>query len=81
MHMLSAGSRRKVGLVAAAASGAALTLLDTPFAALDVASGRVLAELLAEAADDAGRAWVVADHGLPPALAGAPLAGTVDLGD
>lgn len=81
MHMLSTGSRRKVGLVAAAASGAALTLLDTPFAALDVASCRVLAELLAEAAHDGGRAWVVADAALPPVLAGLPLAGSIDLGD
>jgi ABC-type multidrug transport system ATPase subunit len=81
MYMLSAGSRRKVGLVAAAASGAELTLLDTPFAALDSASCRVLASLLAEAADSEHRAWVLADYELPPPLAGIRLAGVIDLGD
>lgn len=81
MYMLSTGSRRKVGLVAAAASGAELTLLDTPFAALDAASCRVLADLLAEAADNERRAWVLADYELPPRLAGLRLAGVIDLGD
>ena len=81
MYMLSTGSRRKVGLVAAAASGAAVTLLDTPFAALDAASCRVLAELLAEAAESERRAWVLADYDLPPRLAGIRLAGVIDLGD
>jgi ABC-type transport system involved in cytochrome c biogenesis ATPase subunit len=81
MYMLSAGSRRKVGLLAAAASGAELTLLDTPFAALDSASCRVLASLLAEAAGSEHRAWVLADYELPPLLAGVQLAGVIDLGD
>lgn len=81
MFMLSTGSRRKVGLVAAAASGAELTLLDTPFAALDAASCRVLAELLGEAADDKRRAWVLADYELPARLAGLRLASVIDLGD
>lgn len=79
LAMLSTGSRRKVGLVAAAASGAALTLLDTPFAALDAPSSRVLAGLLAEAAASRTRAWVVADYGLPALLAGVPLAAEIDL--
>lgn len=82
LFMLSTGSRRKVGLVAAAASGAALTLLDLPFAALDAASRRVLAAVLAEAATAAdGRAWVVADYAQPEALAEVRWAGVVDLGD
>ncbi len=81
LFMLSAGSRRKVGLVAAAASGAPLTLLDTPFAALDAASARVLADVLAEAAEDTARAWVVADHEIPAVLQGVALAGVIDLGD
>lgn len=81
MFMLSTGSRRKVGLVAAAASGAELTLLDTPFAALDAASCRVLAELLAEAAEDRRRAWVLADYELNPRLEGIALAALIDLGD
>lgn len=81
MYMLSTGSRRKVGLAAAAASGATLTLIDTPFAALDAASCRVLAELMAEAAESERRAWVLADYELPPRLVGIRLAGVIDLGD
>jgi ABC-type transport system involved in cytochrome c biogenesis ATPase subunit len=81
MFMLSAGSRRKLGLVAAAASGAELTLLDTPYAALDARSGRLLSELLAEAAEGRERAWVIADYELPAGLVGVLLAGVIDLGD
>lgn len=81
LYMLSAGSRRKLGLLGAAASGAALTLLETPYAALDGRSARVLTELLAEAAEGRERAWVLADYELPAGLAGVRLAATVDLGD
>jgi len=81
MFMLSSGSRRKVGLVAAAASGAALTLIDTPFAALDVGSGRVLTAVLAEAAANTDRAWVIADHECPPSLVNLPFSAVIDLGD
>jgi ABC-type multidrug transport system ATPase subunit len=81
MFMLSTGSRRKVGLVAALASGAALTLLDAPFAALDAASCRRLVTRLAQAAEDLRHAWVLADYELPAGLAGVPLAGRIDLGD
>ncbi|TNF60302.1 MAG: ATP-binding cassette domain-containing protein [Burkholderiales bacterium] len=73
MFMLSAGSRRKVGLVAAFASGAALTLLDQPLAALDAPSTRWLLGLLSEQAARRQRIWVVADHEAP---AGVPLAST-----
>ena len=59
--MLSTGSRRKVWLAAAFASGAALTLLDQPFAAVDKASMRVMIEWLNGAAQ-AGRAVVVAER-------------------
>jgi ABC-type multidrug transport system ATPase subunit len=79
--MLSTGSRRKVGLVGAAASGAALTLLDQPWAALDARSGRVLSELLTDAAEDRQRAWVVADYEPPAELAEVDWAGVIDLGD
>lgn len=81
MFMLSTGSRRKVGLVAAAASRAQLTLIDTPFAALDAGSSRFLIQLLAEAAEGDRRAWVMADYELPPGLAGTRLSGLIDLGD
>lgn len=81
LYMLSTGSRRKLGLLGAAASGAPLTLLDGPWAALDARSGRVLDELLAEAAEGTTRAWVVADYAWPERLAGLPLAWRLDLGD
>jgi ABC-type multidrug transport system ATPase subunit len=81
LFMLSTGSRRKVGLVAAFASGARVVLLDMPFAALDGPGRMLLDELLREAAGDAARAWIVADYELPATLASVPLAGTVDLGD
>lgn len=81
MYMLSTGSRRKVGLVAAAASEAQLTLIDRPFAALDASSCRVLAQLLTEAAASQSRAWVIADYELPAWLTGVPLSSVIDLGD
>lgn len=63
LSMLSTGSRRKVALVGLLASGATVTCLDQPFAALDAASGRVIREFLADVADHATRTWVVADYG------------------
>jgi ABC-type multidrug transport system ATPase subunit len=76
IFMLSTGSKRKVFLAAAFASGAALTLLDMPFAALDKASiGRVM-QGLEEAASQTGRAWVLADYMAP---AGLRLASVIDL--
>lgn len=68
LSMLSAGTRRKLGLVEADASGAHLTLLDTPFAALDAASRRWLAARLRAAAAGRERAWVVADYAPPPGV-------------
>lgn len=68
MYMLSAGSKRKVWLSAALASGAPLTLIDQPFAALDAPSVRLLRELLAEAGEHPSRAFVVADHEAPPGV-------------
>lgn len=69
LSMLSAGSRRKVGLVALLASGAKITCLDQPFVALDMASIEVLREIMSDMADHASRAWVVADYELDPNLA------------
>ena len=77
LDMLSTGSRRKVWLAAAFASGAALTLLDQPFAALDKTSMGVITGLLQKAAGHPERAWVVADYVAPP---GVPLAGQAELG-
>jgi ABC-type multidrug transport system ATPase subunit len=76
LYMLSTGSKRKVWLAAAFASGAAVTLLDEPFAALDKSSISLLSELLQEAAEHPRRAWVVADYEAPR---GVHLAATVQL--
>ncbi len=78
-YMHSAGSRRKVGIVAAAACGADLVLLDTPYAALDLRSCRLLDEVLADAADSQTQAWVVADYARPQGLSEVALAGVIDL--
>jgi ABC-type multidrug transport system ATPase subunit len=75
--MLSTGTKRKVFLAAAFASGATVTLLDEPFAALDKTSIALVLELLQEAALHPGRAWVVADYLAPRGVA---LAATVALG-
>ncbi len=76
LNMLSAGSRRKVMVVAALASGATVTLLDQPFAALDLASVRVIHEFLQEAVEHSSRAWIVADYEAPTHL---PLASVLNL--
>jgi len=76
--MLSTGTKRKVWLATAFACGAAVTLLDEPFAALDKTSIGLVIALLQEAAQHSTRAWVVADYAPPP---GVPLALTIDLGD
>ncbi len=78
LFMLSTGSKRKVFLAAAFASGAAVTLLDMPFAALDKPSITCLLSLLAEAAAQPTRSFVLADYAAP---AGVPLAATMDLGE
>lgn len=77
LYMLSTGSRRKVALIAALASGATVTLLDQPFASLDQASIRHIKDFLAEAAHHTERAWIVADYEAPTDL---PLASVLQLG-
>lgn len=69
MYMLSAGSKRKVWLCAAFAAGTPLTLIDEPFAALDMSSIRFLQGLLEEASSHPTRAWLLADHAPPEGLA------------
>lgn len=76
LYMLSTGTRRKVLLAAALASGAALTLLDEPFAALDRPSVMFLHAVLTDAAHHPHRAFVIADHEAPE---GIPLAACIDL--
>lgn len=78
LFMLSTGSKRKVWLTAAFASGAAVLLLDEPFAALDAPSIAFVKEQLVKISVQADRAAVIADYTAP---SGVPLAGVIDLGD
>ena len=77
LYMLSTGTKRKVFFAAAFASGAAVTLLDEPFAALDRVSIDAVLKLLHESAAHPIRAWVVADYVAP---CGVALAATIALG-
>jgi ABC-type multidrug transport system ATPase subunit len=76
LHMLSTGTKRKVFLAAAFASGAAVTLLDSPLAALDKSSIAFVQVLLQGAASHQRRAWLVADYEAPRGVA---LAATLTL--
>ena len=76
LYMLSTGSKRKVWLAAAFAAGAAVTMIDDPFAALDKPAIGFLRELLQDAATHPSRAWIVADYTAP---AGVALAAMVEL--
>ena len=76
MYMLSTGSRRKVWLAAALASGRALTLLDEPLAGLDAASIRFLWHTLAGIAERPDRAVVVASA---TRIESVPLSGSIEL--
>lgn len=76
LFMLSTGTRRKLGLVAAFASRADWVLLDQPYAALDMPSQRVLTGCLQALARDGLQACVLADHLAPE---GVPLVGRVSL--
>lgn len=78
LYMLSTGSKRKVWLAAALAAGAAVTLLDDPFAALDKPSIAFVLQQLAIAATHPTRAWVVAHY---EALGQVPLASVIEMGD
>jgi ABC-type nitrate/sulfonate/bicarbonate transport system ATPase subunit len=80
-HMMSAGMRRKVGVVAAVASHAEVVMLETPFAALDAAACEVVSEVLREATAQHSSVWLLADYTLPSSLSEAQLAGLIDLGD
>ena len=77
MYMLSTGSKRKVWLAAALASGRALTLLDEPTGGLDAASIRFLWRTLARlAAERPDRAIVVASA---TRIDSVPLSGSIEL--
>ncbi|QJC57266.1 ABC transporter ATP-binding protein YtrB [Polaromonas vacuolata] len=76
LYMLSTGSKRKVWLAAAFASGALLTLIDEPFAALDSASVEFVSTLLKLAATQTTRTYLVADY---QALVGTPTTAIIEL--
>ena len=76
LYMLSTGSKRKVWLAAALASGRALTLLDEPTGGLDAASIRCLWNALARLADRADRAVIIASA---ERIERVPLAATIEL--
>jgi hypothetical protein len=57
IQMLSSGTRRKVWITAAFASGAALTLLDDPLAALDKSSALFVLSQMAALAQDGQRTF------------------------
>jgi ABC-type multidrug transport system ATPase subunit len=76
LYMLSTGSKRKVWLAAAFAAGAAVTLLDDPFAALDKPSITFVQHQLAGMASDPARSWIVAHYEV---LDGVPLAKVIEL--
>ncbi len=78
LFMLSTGSKRKVWIAAAVASGAKLTLLDGPFVSLDQTSINFVLQLLTEAASQSTRMWVVADYVAPGDV---PLTTLINLGD
>ncbi|WP_084150449.1 ATP-binding cassette domain-containing protein [Azohydromonas australica] len=62
LSMLSTGTRRKVALAGLLATEATVTCLDQPYAALDMASIRVIREFLHAMANHPTRTWVVADY-------------------
>ncbi|MGJ7607369.1 ABC transporter ATP-binding protein [Variovorax sp. LT1R20] len=76
MYMLSTGSKRKVWLAVALASGRPLVLLDEPTAALDAGSVRCLWSALADLAGQPGRALLVASAARIDEV---PLAATIEL--
>jgi ABC-type multidrug transport system ATPase subunit len=78
LFMLSTGSKRKVLMAAALASGAPVTLLDMPFAAIDKPSKDFLLSQFKLAANTSNRALVLADYEPPE---GTRLVGVVSLGD
>ena len=78
-YMLSTGSKRKLLMAAALASGAPLTLIDEPVAGLDHGSVRYLCQALAATtAAQPGRAIVVAHY---EALAGVPWRAVIELAE
>lgn len=75
-HALSSGTQRKIFMAAALASGAPLTLIDEPIAALDKPSIQYLQQALAQCAGAPARLVLVAHY---ESLPGVPWDAVVDL--
>ena len=81
LFMLSTGSKRKVYLAGAFAAGAAVNLLDDPFASLDKGSINFVSEVLAGFAEEGGESpqvWGASFYEMPEGIAAGQV---VDLGD
>ena len=76
LYQLSTGSKRKIWLAGSLASGAPVTLLDDPTAALDSPSIRYLMRTLEAFSHQPARAWIVTGYEAPAAL---PLQAVIDL--
>jgi ABC-2 type transport system ATP-binding protein len=79
MYMLSTGSKRKVWLAAALASGRPLVLLDEPEGALDARSIGCLWKTIASLAGRAGHAIVIASSARLEHVPQVPLVGCIEL--
>ncbi|MBT2337218.1 ATP-binding cassette domain-containing protein [Variovorax paradoxus] len=79
MYMLSTGSKRKVWLAAALASGRPLVLLDEPEGALDARSIGCLWNAVESLAARAGHAIVIASSARLEHVPRVPLAGCIEL--
>lgn len=81
LFMLSTGSKRKVYLAGAFAAGAAVNLLDDPFASLDKSSINFVSEVLADFAEQNAQnrqVWVASFYETPAEIAANEV---IDLGD
>ncbi len=76
LYMLSAGSKRKVWIAAGLACGAAVTLIDDVFAALDMGSIEFLLAQFKICAQDTDHACIVAHYDL---LEGVPCASIITI--
>ena len=76
LYQLSTGSKRKVWLAGSLASGAPVTLLDDPTAALDTPSIRYLMHTLETFSRNSSRAWIVTGY---ETLGAVPLRAVIEL--
>jgi len=78
LFMLSTGSKRKVYLAAAFAAGAAVTLLDDPFASLDKGSINFVCVTLNALSKRGGQVWLASFYEIPTDIV---ALASIDLGN